>query len=592
MTQNSVTGSMLGRRIDCALGKRPCDVKLTNLRLLDVMNGRIVENAEIFIDDGRIVDAGAECSATAKTVIDCRGGTAVPGLIDAHVHVESSLVTPVHFARMVAPFGTTTLVADPHEIANVLGTDGIRFMLDEGEKAEIDITYMLPSCVPSTPFETAGARLTSADLAPFLGNDAVGGLAELMNVPGVLAKDPDLLAKAASALNVGKRVDGHSPLFEKAALSAYAACGVTSDHEASTAKELSDRLSRGMTVLMREGSAAQNVAALAKAVTPYNSRYLCLCTDDSAPDDVLERGHINYVIRRAVECGIDPIEAIRMATVNTAQHFGFRDKGVIAPSYIADIAVFEDLKTFKVSMCFKNGKLVAENGRMTTPEPALKLPERVGSCVRIKPVTPETLTLTAASGKARVIGLTRRNLITESLVETVKTREDGTIDCSDNPGLVKLVVVERHHASGKVGVGLLRGFVAEGEKLNGAVASTVAHDSHNIVVAGDNDADILAAISAVETMQGGFVLVRDGKVVQSVKLEVAGLMSSAGPEKTAKAKRSLINAAHEVFHIPRSVHPTMSLSFLSLAVIPHLRVTDLGLFDVDAFALTTIEPKA
>ena len=589
MTQNSVTGSMLGRRIDCALGKRPCDVKLTNLRLLDVMNGRIVENAEIFIDDGRIVDAGAECSATAKTVIDCRGGTAVPGLIDAHVHVESSLVTPVHFARMVAPFGTTTLVADPHEIANVLGTDGIRFMLDEGEKAEIDITYMLPSCVPSTPFETAGARLTSEDLAPFLGNDAVGGLAELMNVPGVLAKDPDLLAKAASALNVGKRVDGHSPLFEKAALSAYAACGVTSDHEASTAKELSDRLSRGMTVLMREGSAAQNVAALAKAVTPYNSRYLCLCTDDSAPDDVLERGNINYVIRRAVECGIDPIEAIRMATVNTAQHFGFRDKGVIAPSYIADIAVFEDLKTFKVSMCFKNGKLVAENGRMTTPEPALKLPERVGSCVRIKPVTPETLTLTAASGKARVIGLTRRNLITESLVETVKTREDGTIDCADNPGLVKLVVVERHHASGKAGVGLLRGFVAEGEKLNGAVASTVAHDSHNIVVAGDNEADMLVAVSEVEKRQGGIVMVSEGRVIAELPLPVGGLMSERPAEEVSARLNELLALASSHYHIWEGADAFMTLSFLALPVIPSLKITARGLFDVDRFTFVDVD---
>lgn len=591
MKNRPMTPEVLARRIDCVLGRRPCELRLTNLRMLDVMNGRIIENAEIFVDNGVIIDAGSECRARSQQVLDLKGGLAVPGLIDAHVHIESSMLTPVRFARLVAPFGTTTVIADPHEIANVLGIDGIRFMLEEARKAEIDMFFMLSSCVPSTSFETAGAELKARDLRELLAEDRVLGLAEMMNVPGVLAKDPDLLAKSAMVLSEGMRIDGHSPLVKGAALSACAACGISSDHESSTPAELVDRLRRGVTVFMREGSAGKNVAALASAATPSNSRFLCLCTDDASPDDVYAGGHINHVVRRAVECGIDLVEALRMATINTAQHYGLRGKGVLAPGFDADIAVISDVESMTVSACLAAGRLIARDGGMLSPEPDDPVADRVRSSVRIRSVSEGDLRIATESGRARVIGLVPGNLITEHLVLDVQTAPDGAIDCGDNPGLVKLAVVERHHASGRIGLGLVRGLVEEGMAFEGAIASTVAHDSHNIVVAGDNDADMVRAIEEIDRMQGGLVLVRKGKVAARLRLEVAGLMSNVDARTTALAKRRFIEAAHSLFHVPEHLHPVMALSFLSLAVIPHLRVTDRGLFDVDAFAMTNLDPQ-
>lgn len=592
MKNRQTTPQALARRIDCALGRRPCELRLANLRMLDVMNGKIIENAEIFIDDGVIVGAGCGCAATALETLDLKGQLAVPGLIDAHVHIESSMLTPVRFARLVAPFGTTTVIADPHEIANVLGLDGIRFMIDQARRAEIDIYFMLSSCVPSTPFETAGAELKAKDLAALLDEERVLGLAEMMNVPGVLAGEPDLLAKAAMTLRAGKRIDGHAPLVEGEALSACAACGISSDHESSTAKELVDRLARGVTVFMREGSAGRNIAELSKAVTSANSRFLCLCTDDASPEDVFARGHVNHVVERAMQCGIDPVEAIRMATINTAQHYGLRGKGILAPGFDADIAVVSELKSMRVSACFTAGRLVASNGAMVTPEPEMELDEQVRSCVRVGRVTTQDFRIESNSGRARVIGLVPGNLITDSLIMDVRTAPDKTVHCRDNPGLVKLAVVERHRASGRIGLGLVRGLVKEGKRLNGAIASTVAHDSHNIVVAGDNDADMLTAVGRLERMQGGLVLVRAGQILAELRLQAAGLMSDAPAQATALAKARFIEKAHALMHVPEALHPVMALSFLPLAVIPHLRVTDKGLFDADAFALTTIDPEA
>lgn len=591
MNDRQTTSDMLARRIDCALGRCDCELKLTNLRMLDVMNGKIIENAEIFVDNGIIIDAGRECAAKASQVLDLNGGLAVPGLIDAHVHIESSMLTPVRFARLVAPFGTTAVVADPHEIANVLGLEGLAFMFEQAKKAEIEIFFMLSSCVPSTSFETAGAELKAEALQDLLCEKRVLGLAEMMNVPGVLAKDSDLLNKIAMTLTVGKRVDGHSPLVVGSALSACAASGISSDHEASTLQELKDRLERGVAVFMREGSAAQNVEELAKGITPANSRFVCLCTDDASPDDVFGRGHVNHVAARAVQCGIDPIEAIRMATINTAQHYGLRGKGILAPGFDADIAVLSDLKKMQVSACFASGRLIARNGRMTTPEPEIKVSESVRSCVRNQAVTEKDLKVKSKSGKVRVIGLVPGNLITESLIQEVRTTEDQNVECRDNPGLMKLAVIERHHASGRIGLGFVKGLVKNGKVFEGAIASTVAHDSHNIVVAGDNDEDMIAAVEQLKRMQGGLVLVRNGKPAAELQLEVAGLMTNADAQSTALAKTRFIEMAHTLFHIPEALHPVMALSFLPLAVIPHLRVTDRGLFDVDAFALTTIDPQ-
>ncbi len=563
--------------------------------MIDVVNGVVLDNAEIFIDNGVIIDAGCECKANARQTIDLEGAFAAPGLIDAHVHIESSMLTPVRFARLVAPFGTTTIIADPHEIANVAGLEGIRFMMREALRAEITMYFMLSSCVPATPFETSGAVLTAEDLAELINDERVLGLAELMNVPGVLACDSDLLKKASMTLSAGKRIDGHSPLTSGAALSAYACAGVRSDHECSTAQELVDRLRRGFVVQMREGSAGQNVSALAPAATPKNYRFLCLCTDDASPDDVFARGHVNNVVRKAAACGIDPIEAVRMATVNTAQHYGLTTKGIIAPGLDADLVVFDNLADFTVLRTFAKGREVARNQWMTTPEPeAADAAQKscVTGRVNIKDLREEDFVLRTHSGKARVIGLVPGDLVTRRIVCDVPTAAEGVIDCRRCPGLLKIAVIERHHASGNIGLGLVKGFVEEGRAFDGAIASTIAHDSHNIVVLGDNDADMLAAVNEIKRMKGGLVLVRKGSVVSSLPLEIGGLMTDADALGTARRKQSFIAAAHDAFGVARNLDPVMAMSFLPLAVIAHLRVTDKGLFDSDAFRIVDIDPQA
>lgn len=573
------------------LGRSICELCLTNLRLIDVFSGEIVDNAEIFVDQGKIVDAGCECKAQALKTIDLSGAIVAPGFIDAHVHIESSMLSPVQFARLIAPCGTTTIVSDPHEIANVLGMAGIRYMMREAKKAEINVFFMLPSCVPATPFETSGASLSAKDLVELIDDPEVLGLAELMNVPGFLANNADILKKVEMTLRHHKLVDGHSPLTAGAELSAYAGGGITSDHECSTEKEALDRIRRGMTVFMREGSAGQNVSALAGAVTERNSRFFCLCTDDASADDVYAKGHINNVIRCAVASSIDPLDAIRMATLNPALHFGLKGKGAIAPGYDADFVVLEDLQEFRVQSTWIGGREAARGGQMLTPEPKEVVAPEALATVHIRSPKEYDLTISSKAGKARVIGIRAGDLVTDHLIETVKTDAHGCVVCKNNPGLLKLAVIERHQSTGNIGLGLVKGFVQEGMSFNGAIASTIAHDSHNIVVIGDNDVDMYAAIEAIKIMQGGVVLVRDSQVIESLPLEIAGLMTVEPALKTAKRKSRLIETAHRQFNVKESVHPVMTLSFLPLAVIPHLRVTDKGLFDAVKFLHVNIDPS-
>ena len=471
-----------------------------NLKMFG-FTGQIISGADIFIHNGKIVDAGLKCQAKANEVVELNGALVAPGLLDAHVHIESSMLTPVRFSRLIAPLGTKTIITDPHEIANVAGVDGIRSMMDEAKRAEINIFFMLPSCVPSTPFETSGATLKAEDLESLINEPEVLGLAELMNVPGVLNTDEDLLKKVALTLNAGKLIDGHSPLTAGAALSAYAAVGVTSDHEASTEAETDERISRGMSMFMREGSAAQNVDALSQTVNERNSRFFCLCTDDASPDDVFAHGHINYVLRRSVEKGIDPIEAIRMATIQTARHFGLKHKGAIAPGYDADLIVINDLKNFRVERVWIEGKLVAKDGQMLTDEPSPVTDDHVRGRVKVAQLTLKDFEIRSNNGQVRVIGLHAGDLINDHLVEAVQTDVNGVVSCQNNPKLLKLAVIERHHASGNLGLGFIKGFLNDNGCFNGAMASTVAHDSHNIVVVGDRDEDMLAADMEIERMQ-------------------------------------------------------------------------------------------
>ena len=583
---------VLKQQIDCVLGRKPCEIRLINVRLIDVLSGKIFDGAQIFIDGGKVIDVGLSCRAIAEKTIDLDGAFVAPGFIDAHVHIESGMLSPIQFARLIAPFGTTTIIADPHEIANVLGLDGIRFMMNEAEKAEINIHFMLPSCVPATSFETSGAHLHADDLSKLIDKPEVLGLAELMNVPGLLACDEDILKKVLMARRYGKLIDGHSPLTSGAELSAYALSGVDSDHECSTENEVHEGISRGMTIFMREGSAGQNVSVLSRTVTDKNSRFFCLCTDDASPDDVLAKGHINNVVRRAIACGVDPMEAFRMATINTALHFGLKNKGAVAPGRDADFVILNDLENVTVKSVWVAGKQIAEHGRMITDEPDSHALISTGNTVRVGRLDKSSFDIVTDSGLARVIGLNDGDLVTESLVLPVKTDSAGHYKSELNPGLLKVAVIERHHATGHVGLGLVKGFVEEGKRFNGAIASTIAHDSHNIVVTGDNDDDMLAAVDALKAMQGGIVLVREGCVVESLSLEVGGLMTQKPAAVTAERRKQLIRTAHKKFHVASGMHPVMTLSFLPLAVIPYLRVTDLGLFDVNQLKHVGIDPRA
>ena len=575
----------LARRIACALGRTPCDLLLRNARLFNVFTKTWTEHCDIAVDSGTIVDVGTAIAARGAKEVDLAGAPVVPGFIDAHVHIESSMLRPAEFARLILSKGTTSIVADPHEIANVCGLDGIRFMIDDAKKACVDIFLMLPSCVPATPFETSGARLEAQDLLALMPEENVLGLAEVMNVPAVLAGSMDMLDKLAAAHRFGKLIDGHAPILAGAELSAYAAAGVASDHECSTAAEALDRVARGMTVFIREGSAGQNVQALAPAVTPGNAAQFCLCTDDSSPDDVSRRGHVNYVVSRAVGCGVALEDALCMATINTARHFGLRAKGALAPGFDADIVVLKDLDSFEPLRVYKAG-VAADEIHAAPPAPP---PESVLARVRLAELKPDAFDVACPSGMARVIGLVPGDLLTKSLVLPVAVNAAGCVEVGHCPGLVKVAVLERHHATGSIGLGLVRGLLSEGGHMNGAIATTVSHDAHNIIIAGDDDADMHCAAQALKASGGGMVLVRGGRVVEAIELEIAGLMTSADGPTMARRKTRFVETAHRDFGVAENVHPVMALSFLALPVIPNLRVTDKGLFDTQSLRCVTVD---
>lgn len=587
MRQSSFSPAALQRRIACALGQSGCDLVLRNARIFNVFTKAFVDHCDVAIADGIIVNVGPQLAVHGKSEIDLENAILVPGFIDAHVHIESSMLRPTEFARLILSKGTTTIVADPHEIANVCGLEGIRFMLQDAKDAAVDIRFMLPSCVPATPFETSGASLTADELRTLIDNPDVMGLAEVMNVPAVLSGDSEMLEKLTMAHVANKHIDGHAPMLEGDGLSAYVAAGVSSDHECSTAKEALERISRGMTVFMREGSAGQNVGALASVVTPQNSSMFCLCTDDASPDDVSTKGHINNAVRCAAAHGVAVKEALCMATINSARHFGFKHKGAVAPGYAADLVVLENLTDFSVRAVFKNGRRHEE----TVSQPSGSLPASVTGRVRIRPLQETSFAIACPSGQARIIGVTGGDLNTRSLIESVVVDQAGFVDVAACRNLVKVAVIERHHATGNVGLSLVKGLLASGQRLNGALATTISHDSHNIIVAGDNDADMLAAVNALEQFGGGIVLVRNGQVVRSLKLEIAGLMTTANWKEVAHQKIDLVETAHKEFGIADNVDPIMALSFLALAVIPELRITDKGLFDAVSFKHIPVDAK-
>ena len=566
-----------------ATGRIPADVRIDNVRVMDVFGGTVREGCVGF-GQGRILGFSR---LEAREVVDGGGRYLLPGFIDGHVHIESSMLCPARFAELVLPFGTTTVMADPHEIANVKGMAGLRYMLEASRELPLDVHVMLSSCVPALPVEDAGAVLGADDIAPLLSDEKVGGLAEMMNVPGLLSGDDDVLEKLERTLAAGKVIDGHAPLLSGAELDVYAALGVRTDHECTTVEELQARVSRGMYVLLREGSASRDLLKLLPGLTPENQRRCLFCTDDRQPADILRRGHIVNNVRMAVAAGVDPVSAVRMATLNAAECYGLRDRGGIAPGLRADLVLVEDLESFRVLSCWAGGELVAKEGRMLRSLPQ-RNPGELYRSVVLAPLPERPFSVRVPSGRARIIGLLPHSLITECLVRPVQTTADGEVELSLNPGLVKIAVLERHYATGKIGVGLMEGRYG---LRGGAIATTIAHDSHNIVVAGDDEEDMLFAVRELERMEGGIVMVSGKKVLSSLSLPVGGLMSENSAEEVAGRLKELLEVASSHYHIWEGADAFMTLSFMALPVIPRLKITARGLFDTDTFSFVDVDAE-
>ena len=564
--------------VDMAAGRKPADLLILNARVVDVFTGEILETP-VSVGDGKILGFAP---TQARRTVDAEGKYLLPGLIDAHIHIESSMASPSRFAGLVLPCGTTTVVADPHEIANVHGMEGIRYMLENGRHLPLNIFISLPSCVPATSFEDSGAVLYAEDLEELIDDPRVSGIGEVMNFPGVVAADYDVLAKIQLGSSHGKRVDGHAPGLLGQDLDAYLVTGISNTHECTTLEEMEANLRRGSYILIREGSAAKNLAALLPGVTDANARRCAFCCDDRHPDDIAREGHMDNHLRLAVAMGMDPVRAVTLCTLNAAECFGLRNKGAIAPGRDADFILVDDLKDFRVRSVYSAGKLVAEDGRLTVRlnEAAAGAPSR---SVHIAPLTETSFDMLVPAGKARVIRIQPHSLLTPQAVRDIRTDEAGLFQCSLNPKLTKLAVIERHKGTGKIGLGLLEGYELSG----GAVATTIAHDSHNIVVAGDSDAAMRAVVDELERIGGGIVMLAGGKL-HSLSLPVAGLLSNADPLETARTLGEMIRIAHDVLGIPEAVEPFMTLSFMALPVIPDLKLTARGLFSVNAFSFVDL----
>ena len=561
----------LAELISVAKGENPADLLFTNARIVNTFVGDI-ERGNVAICGDRI--AGVGDYQKGKEVIDLKGSYLAPGLIDGHTHIESSMLHPAQYAQAVIPRGTLAVVTDLHEVSNVCGLDGMKFVMRWAEKLPLDMFFMAPSCVPATSLETSGAKIGAEDVKMTLKWQNVIGLGEMMNFPGVVACDEEVLSKILAAQ--GKVVDGHAPGLGGRELNAYMAAGIYSDHESIAFEEGRDKLRRGMYLMIREGSSEKNLDTLLPLVTDDTYKRCFFVVDDRSCFDLLNEGDIDAVVRKAIYRGLEPVRALQMATINAAEYFRLYRRGAIAPGYVANLITITDLPRLEIDMVFYNGQLVARNGSclFSVPEAAAELTDTV----HIKPVDADALTL-AVKGEAHpVIEIVPGQIVTRKRMEKVKV-ENGIVEPDVNEDILKLVVVERHKASGNIGVGLVKGFGLK----RGALASSVAHDSHNIIIVGTNDADIMAAITEVERLQGGLVVCAQGKVLAALPLPIAGLLSPQPLKVVVSEFERVEKAALSLGDVPPS--PFAILSFLALPVIPELRLTDLGLVDVVTFKL-------
>ena len=568
----------LSELIKVAKGEIKGDILLKNVNLVNVFSGEIYKT-NVLLWKEFIAGIGDEYNE-AHQVIDLEGKYLLPGFIDGHIHIESSLLCPSEFAKLVLPHGTTTIIADPHEIANVLGEKGIEYMLRASENLPLDIYFMIPSCVPATHMETAGGEIGIRNIENLLKEERILGLAEMMNFPGVIFGVPEVLEKIKITKENKKIVDGHSPGLSGQNLQAYISAGIESDHECTAREEAEEKLRSGMRIMIREGSAAKNLEELLPVVNEKNYHRCFFVSDDKHPEDLLHQGHINYIVRKAVKLGLSPVRAIQMATLNTAQYFNLKGKGAIAPGYIADLLIVEDLSGFNINKVFKSGKLVVNEGKLMIDIPHYEDPS-VLNTVHIKSISPYNFIIKDKGKKVKVIEIIPNQIVTRKLIIEPKVEKGEIISDTEND-ILKLAVVERHKNTGNIGLGLVKGFGIK----KGAIASSVAHDSHNIVIVGVDNYSMALAINEISKMGGGFVVVADGEIRASLPLPIAGLMSNESGEKVIEKLKKLLKSAEDLGS--QIENPFITLSFLALPVIPKLKLTDKGLVDVDKFEIVSL----
>ncbi|MBQ9939430.1 MAG: adenine deaminase [Oscillospiraceae bacterium] len=558
----------LTEKIAQATGRKKAQTVFKNGTVINVFSGELI-NADVAVCDDTIIGIG---SYDGEEEIDINGKYIAPGFIDSHLHIESSMTTPANFVSRVLAHGTTTLIADPHEIANVSGRKGIEYMLSESERLPCNIMVMIPSCVPATPFEDSGAVMDADEVAFFKGKKNVAGLGEMMNFVGVNLGDKDVLKKLEVFSENADNIDGHAPGVSGKYLNAYRMAGITTDHECTTAEEVLERIRAGMMVLAREGSAAKNLDDIINAVKELGFGYdmIAFCTDDKHIEDIATEGHISYNIKRAIELGVPTVDAYRMATINAARHYRFKKLGAIAPGYQADMVILDDVQQVRINSVWYKGKKVSENCRPAAVEEG-KVPEELLNSVKIGEITPDSFKLAVENSVSPVIKVLAGQIVTDRADVALPT-EDGYFKA--NSEYQKIAVIERHKASGKIGVG-----VVSGMGISGAIASTVGHDSHNLLVIGDSDNDMFVAVKHLEKIGGGFVLVKDGKVLEDLPLPICGLITDEDPEKTEQKLKYMTGIARKM-GVPEGIEPFITTSFLALPVIPRLRITNYGIFDV------------
>ncbi len=559
----------LERLIDQGTGREPADIVLKGGRFFDLVTGELVQS-DIAISGDTIV--GTCGDYTGKTEIDISGKIVVPGFIDTHLHIESSLVTPHEFDRCVLPYGVTTVICDPHEIANVLGEEGIRYFLESAEQTIMDIRVQLSSCVPATHLETSGADLPIEKLLPFRDHEKVIGLAEFMNFPGVIHKDPVCMAKLAAFQ--GAHIDGHAPLLSGNDLNGYLSAGIRTEHECTSAEEALEKIRKGMHILVREGSVSKDLHALMSIITERLSPHLALCTDDRNPLDIAEQGHLDYMIRTAIKNGVEPLAIYRAASISAARAFGLRDRGLVAPGWRADLAILDSLENCKAEMVFSAGRKVT-SALFETRKPVA--PVGLDS-VKARTVNAAHFSVPVADGETPVIGVMPGKIITEHRRYRLPVKGDQTAVDLDND-IIKVAVIERHGKNGNHANGFVQGFGLK----KGAIASTVGHDSHNICVVGVSEDDMAMAANRLGEIKGGFVVVEDGKVTGEIPLPLAGLMSLEPYETVRDTLHDLRKAAYALGTTLEE--PFLQVAFLPLPVIPHLKISDMGMVDVDQFRL-------